>query len=121
MLIKAFQGKWRLGIVAVVIFLVLSNPSPGDFEQYLRNRLEDPLKKEGFLIGLIDGLISKYPIHRSNLLIFSLYDVGRETIFSKENGCQVVLGIGGIFIPLYQTAPGVTPFWQGRHMGYLRI
>ncbi len=121
MLTKAFLGKWRLWTLVVSVFLVLSNPSPGDFELYLRNRLHDPLENQGFFSRLIEKFMGKYPMHRRNLLLFSIYDVNYQSGIAQDEGSQVVLGIGKLLIPLYQTPPGVTPFWQGHHIGYLRI
>jgi hypothetical protein len=121
MLTKAFQGKWQLLMIAAAVVLALSNPSPGDFERYLRNRLHDPTEHILQIDRWLGSLIGKYQIHRRNLLLFSIYDVSYQSILSKENGSQVVLGIGSFFIPLYQTPPGVAPWWQGREMGYLRL
>ena len=66
----------------------LTNPSPGDFEQYRRHEF---------------GVLNVAEYRRTNLYVLSLYEINSLS-FRKGEDRRSVLGIFGTFVELNQTS-----------------
>ena len=100
-----------LTIAAIVALLVATNPSRGEFNDWIMQYAAEKVKSEASgqkrevswgerLVGSYSTgwVLSNLPVARSNFLVFSLYRVDLPQDLRKEfPGC--VLAIAGQFIP----------------------
>ena len=94
-------------LLAIIgLLLVITNPSPEDFKDYLKEHLYNEFKKEQQSGGILGDLLAKgvagisaelasSTMRRENYYVFSIYSVKLDTAQERK-----FLGIAGQFVPL---------------------